>query len=223
MYKIEIHVHTTASDGRDDPGIVIRAAARLGLKALAVTDHNTFKGSVLASRENVRDIIIIYGNEVRSSHGDILLLCPAPIPIDGWRGMNPGRLREVADDWSCITIAAHPYHLGRSSVGGLIGEPGLFDAVEVWNPRSLPIFNIPSIIYARRLGYPGTSGSDAHVIEELGAAPVLMEWIPSSVDEVLDAIRKGMVRPTYRLTGARGYIAAASWALKRRLKRFRYE
>lgn len=99
-------------------------------------------------------------------------------------------------------------------------EPGLFDAVEVWNPRSVPVFNIPAMIHARRLGSPATSGSDAHVIEELGTAPILMEWAPSSVDDVLDAIRRGRVRPTYRLPGPRAYIAAASWAIRRRLKRF---
>jgi hypothetical protein len=38
---IDLHLHSTASDGRSSPEDLVRAAARLGLRTLAITDHDT--------------------------------------------------------------------------------------------------------------------------------------------------------------------------------------
>lgn len=42
--RIDLHTHTTASDGSDTPAGLVRKAERLGLAALAVTDHDTVDG-----------------------------------------------------------------------------------------------------------------------------------------------------------------------------------
>ena len=44
MDKIDLHVHTTASDGTMCPRDVVSLAAMLGLKAIALTDHDTMAG-----------------------------------------------------------------------------------------------------------------------------------------------------------------------------------
>jgi predicted metal-dependent phosphoesterase TrpH len=41
---IDLHSHTTASDGTYTPEELVRAAAELELEALAITDHDTFSG-----------------------------------------------------------------------------------------------------------------------------------------------------------------------------------
>ncbi len=41
---IDLHAHTTASDGSLSPTQLVHAAALLGLSALAVTDHDTIDG-----------------------------------------------------------------------------------------------------------------------------------------------------------------------------------
>jgi predicted metal-dependent phosphoesterase TrpH len=41
---IDLHIHTTASDGTYTPGQVVNAAAAMGLEALAITDHDNFAG-----------------------------------------------------------------------------------------------------------------------------------------------------------------------------------
>ncbi len=41
---IDLHLHTTASDGRSSPEDLVRAAARSHLTALSVTDHDTVAG-----------------------------------------------------------------------------------------------------------------------------------------------------------------------------------
>ncbi len=41
---IDLHSHTTASDGTDAPSDLVAKAAAIGLEALAITDHDTFTG-----------------------------------------------------------------------------------------------------------------------------------------------------------------------------------
>lgn len=40
----DLHLHTTASDGQSSPAEVVALAARAGLSAIAVTDHDTLSG-----------------------------------------------------------------------------------------------------------------------------------------------------------------------------------
>ncbi|MBR0040028.1 MAG: PHP domain-containing protein [Oscillospiraceae bacterium] len=51
MKKIDLHIHTTASDGTCTPEEVVREAARLGLAAVAITDHDTAEGYLRAAAE----------------------------------------------------------------------------------------------------------------------------------------------------------------------------
>lgn len=44
MDRIDLHCHTTASDGSMSPAEVVDLAEKIGLKALAVTDHDTLDG-----------------------------------------------------------------------------------------------------------------------------------------------------------------------------------
>ena len=44
MDRIDLHCHTTCSDGTDSPSELVRKAKELGLRAVAVTDHDTFRG-----------------------------------------------------------------------------------------------------------------------------------------------------------------------------------
>ena len=42
--RIDLHTHSTASDGTDTPAELVAAAGRAGLSALAITDHDTTAG-----------------------------------------------------------------------------------------------------------------------------------------------------------------------------------
>lgn len=44
MNQVDLHAHTTASDGMLTPTQLVQRASRLGLKVLAVTDHDTVAG-----------------------------------------------------------------------------------------------------------------------------------------------------------------------------------
>ena len=51
MKRIDLHIHTTASDGTFTPEEVVREASRIGLAAVAITDHDTAAGYARAAAE----------------------------------------------------------------------------------------------------------------------------------------------------------------------------
>lgn len=215
-YKAEIHLHTRVSDGAMTPEEAVKIARNRGLTAIAVTDHDTFRGSSLAERISriLGGPMIIHGNEVRTDLGDVLVYCDSPHPG------NPTRLEELrdwADERNCLMVAAHPFHPVRSSIGlKILGKYRFFDAIEVWNARGPPCLNTPAIILAHKRGIPGTSGSDAHVHRELGTTPIVLPEEPTGVDDILEWIRKGRVKPTYRPVRLTAIPYILAWSIKRR-------
>jgi predicted metal-dependent phosphoesterase TrpH len=57
----DLHVHTTHSDGACSPCEVVVAAARVGLRALAITDHDTVSALAVARPEAARWAIELIG------------------------------------------------------------------------------------------------------------------------------------------------------------------
>ena len=52
--RVDLHIHTTASDGRLSPAEVVQKAAGLGLRYIAISDHDTVDG-ILPALETARD------------------------------------------------------------------------------------------------------------------------------------------------------------------------
>lgn len=50
---IDLHIHSTASDGTLTPSEILALAVQLGLKAVAITDHDTLSGSICALAEGI--------------------------------------------------------------------------------------------------------------------------------------------------------------------------
>ena len=62
---IDLHTHSTASDGELQPAELIKLAAKIGIRAIALTDHDTIAGMEEALNESTRlDICFIPGVEV---------------------------------------------------------------------------------------------------------------------------------------------------------------
>jgi predicted metal-dependent phosphoesterase TrpH len=64
MY-IDLHIHTTESDGSLTPSQVVRYAKEKGLKAIAITDHDTIHGNEEAIKEGISaGVEVIPGVEI---------------------------------------------------------------------------------------------------------------------------------------------------------------
>jgi predicted metal-dependent phosphoesterase TrpH len=68
--KIDLHSHSTASDGLDSPPALVRRMAAAGLDAFALTDHDTLQGLPEARLEAERaGIELISGAEISAEWG----------------------------------------------------------------------------------------------------------------------------------------------------------
>ena len=207
----DFHMHTRASDGRAYPVEMVRAARAKGLGTIAITDHNTFAGSAAAAKAGIRGVIVIYGSEVRTEFGDVVVLCPSLPSKEAPRHLID--LVEFVAEESCVAFPAHPYDVRRLGIGPLL-RLRAWDAVEGWNAASDPISNAISWSEARACGKPVLANSDAHVPEAVGAAKNTLPDADSR-EEVIEALKRGEVRPLpgYSL---RGFAASIAWAIRRR-------
>ena len=70
---IDLHIHTTASDGTLSPAQVVRTAHELGLEAIAITDHDTVSGFGEAAAEGAElGLEVVPGLELSSRYGRII-------------------------------------------------------------------------------------------------------------------------------------------------------
>lgn len=67
--RLDLHLHSTASDGAWSPEAVVRGAAKGGLDVIALTDHDTVAGFAAADAAGREvDVQVIPGIEVSSTH-----------------------------------------------------------------------------------------------------------------------------------------------------------
>ncbi len=69
---VDLHTHSTASDGSRAPGDVVREAKRIGLSAIALTDHDTLDGIAEAMRVGMETgVRVVQGIELSAVEGDV--------------------------------------------------------------------------------------------------------------------------------------------------------
>ena len=66
--KVDLHIHSTASDGRLTPEEVVRLASKKGLSVIAITDHDSVDGiaAALVAAESVPSLRVIPGVEINT-------------------------------------------------------------------------------------------------------------------------------------------------------------
>ncbi|GAA2465996.1 PHP domain-containing protein [Streptomyces macrosporus] len=62
--RIDLHTHSTASDGTDTPAELVRAAAAAGLDVVALTDHDTVAGHAEAAAALPEGLTLVPGAEL---------------------------------------------------------------------------------------------------------------------------------------------------------------
>ncbi|MCX6670260.1 MAG: PHP domain-containing protein [Methanothrix sp.] len=199
--KFDLHIHSSCSDGRDDVRTILRVAAKRGLAGLAITDHDTLRGSKIAGKiiqEQKLDLILIPGAEVTTAEGHLLVLGAGELPP---RGKSPEETTEMVHEQGGITIVPHPYHPFRHAIGRI---PDC-DAVEVYNSKHLfGIANARARRGARKRHLPMVAGSDSHFAATVGLGVTDIE--AADAEEAVEAIRAGRTRIIGKRTPPRFFI-----------------
>lgn len=203
--KIDIHTHSSYSDGVNTPEEMVKYAKKIGLDGIAITDHDVIEGSIKALKYNSEDFMVIPGIEVSSEEGHILGLGITEIVE---RAIPAEEVVERIHELGGIAIAAHPYDRFRSGVGDLIYKLD-FDAIEVVNGRTLSTTRDMAKI-AENIKLPKVGGSDAHCLDEVGSVSILVDNDP------IESILKGNVEIVADIKKLR----ILTGFLKRRIKGF---
>jgi len=130
---VDLHSHSTASDGASLPADVVREAHRLGLAALALTDHDTTAGLVEATEEGKRlGVRVVPGVELSAVEEDlethILGLHLSDIsPIDSkltdLRDMRRNRAEKIVDLLNSTGVRITFEAVLEQAAGAAIGRP----------------------------------------------------------------------------------------------------
>jgi 3',5'-nucleoside bisphosphate phosphatase len=66
--QVDLHIHTTASDGRFSPQEIVRQAREYGLKYIAITDHDSIDGVIPAQKaaKKYPELTVLAGVEINT-------------------------------------------------------------------------------------------------------------------------------------------------------------
>lgn len=204
MLTIEFHCHTNASlDSRVQPADLVAACRQRGLDRVVVTDHWSLAGALEAHRLDPE--LVIVGEEVQTDRGELLAAFVTE-EIPRWAPYREAiaRLREQG----AFISVSHPFDPRRShwSAQELEELAGLVDAFETFNSRNLrPSYNLAAAEFASRHNLPGTAGSDAHTLAELGRATMRL---PDFADG--DGLRSVIAQAEFRAQSSGPGVRLAS-------------
>jgi predicted metal-dependent phosphoesterase TrpH len=94
---IDLHVHTTASDGSLAPGTLVAEARAAGIRVLAITDHDTVAGVPGAVRAGGSDLTVVPGIEITAVEAGRDVHVLAYFLDAGWPELEPFLARQRGD------------------------------------------------------------------------------------------------------------------------------
>jgi histidinol phosphatase-like PHP family hydrolase len=176
--RIDLHTHTSPRSACSslDPLDLVREATRLGLDGICLTEHQVlWQPDEIAELAQATELEVFRGNEFTTNQGDILVF---GYEEDIKELLTIEELRDAVTTAGGFMIAAHPFR-GFKTFG--IGQLQMtveqacnrkvfdfVDALEIRNGKVSDQENDMAARVADRLGLPGTAGSDAHRLDEVG-------------------------------------------------------
>lgn len=130
---VDLHTHSTASDGTLPPEGVIEAAKRCGLKALALTDHDTVGGIPAARAAGERlDVRVIAGVELSAFYEEhevhVLALHLSHLEtletrLAELRALRLTRAEKIVEKLNALAIPITLDEVLQQAKGGAVGRP----------------------------------------------------------------------------------------------------
>ncbi len=200
---VDLHMHSTASDGSRAPAEVIRAAARAKLAAIALTDHDTVAGLAEArSAGGELGVRVIPGVELSAVEGDTethvlgLHLRDTAVLERGLlalREMRERRAHRIVERLGEIGVHITMDDVLAQAAKGAVGRPHVARALiaEGWAVDSRDAFDRylaagrPAYVPKEQLGMPQAIG----MIHDAGGLAVLAHPGASATRERLTALR----------------------------------
>ncbi len=186
---VDLHMHTDHSPDCATPvDTLLDTAKRVGLGAIAITDHNEISGA-LEARERANGIKVIVAEEVKTAdQGEVIgLFIEEKIP----RGMTlQETIAEIRRQGGLVYVP-HPFDRMHAvpDYEHLLDVVEDIDAMEVFNPRvAFSAFNEEAARFAAKYRIVAGAGSDSHVAQGLGSVKIRMRDFDGP-EEFLESLR----------------------------------
>ncbi len=138
--RVDLHVHTTASDGQCSPSEIVRMALKIGLTAVGITDHDTTEGvaeAIQAARGTSLEVIsgVEISTDISRSEVHILgyfvahrdpELCKV---LARFRLSRLERAQRIIDRLSQLGMPLEWEHVRQLASGESIGRPHIARAM----------------------------------------------------------------------------------------------
>jgi predicted metal-dependent phosphoesterase TrpH len=202
---IDLHVHTYPASPCSSASVdaVIEEAKRIGLDGICLTDHNhVWDPAKVEELRQKYGFLVLRGNEITTNQGDVLVF---GFEKDIQGIVDIKELRREVDAAEGFMIVAHPFR-GFLIVGvdqaGLTPEKAMerplfnyADAVEVLNGKVTEKENDFASRVTEGLGLPGTGGSDAHEVAEVGMYATEFYEVIKTEQDLIAALKNGAYSP----------------------------
>jgi hypothetical protein len=142
---INLHMHTSYSDGSGTHAEIAQAALRAGLDAVIVTDHNVLVSGLMDYyRDGDRQVLLLIGEEIHDNRRDPqknhLLVFGANRDLVGL-AEDPQRLIDGVRNSGGLAFIAHPNDptapaFGEPDISWVSWEVQDFTGIELWNAMS---------------------------------------------------------------------------------------
>ena len=181
--RLDLHVHTLASDGVSDVETILDAAVARGLDAIAIADHERIDAA-LAARDIAAGrglpVEVIVGEEITTRGGHLVGLW-MQTRVRPWHSLK--RSIAMVHEQGGVAIIAHPlppYPMCASerAIRKLMDEADAIfhpDALEGFNPTTARMpWSRKAAALAEELGIAAVAGSDAHRADKVGSAVTII-------------------------------------------------
>lgn len=192
MLKADLHIHTMFSMDCDTPlEKIVKRCQELGINCIAIADHGIVDGALMMQK--LAPFRVIVAQEILTTQGEIMgMFLKETIP----RGLTPQEtIKRIRAQGGLVNIP-HPFETMRGSalkdwaINDIAGD---IDLMEVLNSRSPFTANTEKArAFASKHGIPGSAGSDAHTVAEIGNAYVEMPEFKDEND-FLVSLKKGQI------------------------------
>ena len=186
---VDLHMHTDHSPDCATPvDTLLETAKKVGLGAIAITDHNEVSGA-LEARERADGVKVIVAEEVKTAdQGEVIgLFIEEKIP----RGMTlQETIAEIRRQGGLVYVP-HPFDRMHAvpDYEHLLDVVEDIDAMEVFNPRvAFSAFNEEAARFAAKYRIVAGAGSDSHVVQGLGSVKIRMRDFDGP-EEFLESLR----------------------------------
>jgi predicted metal-dependent phosphoesterase TrpH len=213
----DLHMHTEHSHDCAVPvGALLDYAEAQGLGAIAVTDHNVFRGAQEAvERARDRDLVVIPGEEIKTESGEVIgLFLDREIP----RGLSMGDTIAAIREQNGVVYLPHPFDRLHTipDAPTLHRHLAEVDVFEVYNARLLfEGFNDEALRFARKYNLTMGAGSDAHVLQGVGTGLVRMRAFETPEEFLISLRSAEIIRRPKSLV----YLQGLKWVAQARERR----